>query len=838
MSLVVPFERCVARPDREDGTIYPLSEHLHAVGIAWAAGRSLPCGSLGGNQPLECSLTCTPVCRGYAQTAAERALLFLGGLLHDAGKARQPWQRYIRSNPEHRGGIIHAPSGAALFFYLSHKFLCLLDKELCEVQLTRSRDLMLHRVKVAVDISDHHGELSDIDLRPPWEQGGFSGDHLAEIDLMGLASFVSQSMGYDLPIDLEECMDYLNTTGHEWTRVSTVSLPRQRRRIETSPSRYQQAALSCVRLETARFIAGDRYHAGGLEPVYLTEAVALGALEHLEEMLASKAREALSKGASANLVGMRQEAQDAAIAEYIGAREQNLFSLCLPTGMGKTMAALRVALTACAIGEARRIVYVAPYLSILSQATDEMRKATRLQVLQHHHLSTVKEVDLAEDDDSLLLESWQAPIVTTTFHQLFLALFPKKAQHSMRLRALEGAFIIVDEPQVIDKASWKVFLHMIEALTKRANAKVLFTTATMPPIQGGLSQPPHNLVVRTFDLPPRYKIQYEPGELDASTAARRAVENLRADKNVAVVMSTIGGAAAIYEAIERELSKWSNRKAESLFFLSGALSPVHKAHVINKAKESLRDSCGIGVVSTQVIEAGVDLSFHHIYREIPVIPSIVQVAGRANRHGEKDEPAIVTVFDYVDEGGHNKRQYVYKSSIWREETDRLLNESRDLWTETETSSVLSSFYRACFERSPDEAFLSYLIDGACGVWSSLRKMKPFDEDVERVSVFVPWEGPLPEYLRRAMSAFGLSTPEEVYDRYLEPGFLQSLSFARRKLFMSILQSMSVPLTFRKARAVADSGGNKSIWRLFDQEKYHPVTGLSKVVEGDVSIGIY
>jgi CRISPR-associated endonuclease/helicase Cas3 len=135
------------------------------------------------------------------------------------------------------------------------------------------------------------------------------------------------------------------------------------------------------------------------------------------------------------------------------------------------------------------------------------------------------------------------------------------------------------------------------------------------------------------------------------------------------------------------------------------------------------------------------LSFHHIYREIPVIPSIVQVAGRANRHGEKDEPAIVTVFDYVDEGGHNKRQYVYKSSVWREETDRLLNESRDLWTETETSSVLSSFYRACFERSPDEAFLSYLIDGACGVWSSLRKMKPFEEDVERVSVFVPWEGP-------------------------------------------------------------------------------------------------
>jgi hypothetical protein len=121
--------------------------------------------------------------------------LFLGGLLHDAGKARQPWQRYIRSNPEHRGGIIHAPSGAVLFFYLSHKFLCLLDKELCEVQLTPVSRPDATQSKGGRGYLRSSRRTIDIDLRPPWEQGGFSGDHLAEFDLMGLASFVSQSHG-------------------------------------------------------------------------------------------------------------------------------------------------------------------------------------------------------------------------------------------------------------------------------------------------------------------------------------------------------------------------------------------------------------------------------------------------------------------------------------------------------------------------------------------------------------------------------------------------------------------------------------------------------------------
>ena len=754
--------------------------------------------------------------------------------MHDAGKAREPWQNYITASGKSGDRVFHAPASTALFFCASFNLLSLLDEmDLQPASFSQSRGLALVRVRTCLDIADHHTNLSDIGLRPPWERAGFSADHLSEIDLVGLSAFVSESLGYKLRLDRDECMEYLRFCADDWRKVSTIVLPRLRRHIESSPSPYTEAARTCIRMGTACFIAGDRYHAGALREAVLTKESARESLLSLERALEAKAADALEKGASPALVRVRGEAQSLAVKEYVRQSERRLYRLRLPTGLGKTMAALRVALTACSLGHAERIVYVGPYLSVLSQATKEIREATGMEVLQHHHLSVIQKADLAEDDDLLLLESWQAPIVTTTFNQMFLALFPRRAHQAMRLRALDRSFVIVDEPQIIDRTAWKVFLRMLEALTDRANASVLFTTATMPPTAGGLSVQPADLIAREFRLPNRYKIEYLEGEHGAEEIATMAARDLKAGKNVAVVMNTIRSAAAVYRALMKAVSLGQESQGV-VHFLSGALIPVHKSAVIDGVKNALECSHRVAVVSTQVLEAGVDLSFRRIYRENPIIPSIVQVSGRGNRHGEGSEPALITVFDYVDDSGRSKRPYVYRSNIWREETDRLLRESAGRWTEEETSSVLSSFYNACYERSPDEGLLPFLVDAACGVWSALEAVKPFAEERAQVDVFVPWEGPLPDYVHRAMSIFDIHTVQQAYDRYLDPGFLRSLSFAKRKVFLSMLQSTSVSLGFKAARSVADSGGGKGIWRLISADKYHPVTGLSEVGDTDVS----
>lgn len=831
MPVVVPFKSCIARPG--DGADLLLSEHLRAVGLAWASGREPPCRNAGLEASGGCASTCTPVCSQFRESAVERALLFLGGLLHDAGKARKSWQDYVQAGAKSGPKIFHAPTGAALFYYLSFKLLTILDDQATTQQsLLRSRQLLLLRVKICLDIADHHGDLSNVDITPPWDRGGFSADHLSEMDLDGLSVFVSEALGYDLAIDLEQCLHYLGSCYDEWRRVSTVVIPVFRKRVENLPFPYAEAAKACLRIDTAQFIVGDRYHASGVQRSALTKEAAAKALRRLEMMLKAKALDAVEKGASAELVRTREEAQNLAVQEYARSSGGRMYRLCLPTGFGKTMAALRIALTSCLLRAAERIVYVAPYLSILSQATKEIREATGIDVLQHHHLSVIQNADLAEDDDLLLLESWQSPIVTTTFNQLFLALFPRRAQHTLRLHALRKAFIIIDEPQIIDKAAWKIFLQMLEALADLADATVLFTTATMPPTTGGLSKPPVDLITREFRLPPRYEVQWLKVEYGAHDIAQMVKEDLLLGKNVAVVMSTIKNAAQVYQALREVIA--GDPRCGGIYFLSGAMVPVHKSAVIGRVKAALAEASRVAVVSTQVLEAGVDLSFERIYRENPIIPSIVQAAGRANRHGEKNELALVKVFNYVDEQGRSGRPYVYSSSIWREETDRLLDEFAGQWTEESTSLVLSSFYNACYERSPDEELLVFLIDAACGDWSKLKSVKPLDDDRDQVDVFVPWKGELPDYLKKAMAVFDIRTPDEIYDRYLDYRFLRNLSFSKRKLFMSILQSLSVPVSYRLARSIADSGGNRGIWRILDPEQYDCATGLSKVGVSDVS----
>src|SRR5690606_21637679 len=124
-------------------------------------------------------------------------------------------------------------------------------------------------------------------------------------------------------------------------------------------------------------------------------------------------------------------------------------------------------------------VYVAPHVSILSQAAEQIRKATLLDVMEHHHLSVAVREDM-DEGMYLVMESWQSPVVATTFHQLFRALFPRRAQHTLRLPALERAVVILDEPQMIDPAMWNVLLSMLEAAHREMGTQTLLVTATLP----------------------------------------------------------------------------------------------------------------------------------------------------------------------------------------------------------------------------------------------------------------------------------------------------------------------------------------------------------------------
>jgi CRISPR/Cas system-associated endonuclease/helicase Cas3 len=179
--------------------------------------------------------------------------------------------------------------------------------------------------------------------------------------------------------------------------------------------------------------------------------------------------------------------------------------------------------------------------------------------------------------------------------------------------------------------------------------------------------------------------------------------------------------------------------------------PSHKARVIAEVQTLLdpKNPQLIGVVCTQVLEAGVDLSFRSLLRALPVFPSVIQAAGRANRHGGSSAPAEVVVFDYRREDGRPSREYIYKSGNARRHTDDLLKQRCPL-SERDVPEALDEYFRRLWSSEPSTACLQRFEKAAKGAWSELAGLEPFDgDDGWRVDVFVPIANP-EDYLNPAL----------------------------------------------------------------------------------------
>jgi len=641
MPVVIPLAQCIARPDGPDGEKNYLVDHLLAVAGGW----------------------------GDAKGDRGAQLRFLAGLLHDAGKTRVKWQEYIKKCGEepgkHHQGPNHSPLGSALFTYCASSLLNSWDLQKDERKELRSLIMRLSR-----DIYDHHGNLRNIVREEvPWRYS-LEPQHFKECDLPGLLELVLKYFpGCNL--SSANVTSWLEDFPDKWERRFFNDFQLFVKRTLDSGNKYRMAASCCLRADTARLIIADRYHASGLGKAFLSKQEAACAQGRLRSFCAERAKETLvDSDSSEKIVGLRQQAQEEAVGSYLRAPEEYFYTLPLPTGMGKTFSSLQVALTACSQGKCKKIIYVAPYISILSQATGEIRKATDLEVLQHHHLSVIEHPELGEQVDYLTLESWQAPVVTTTFNQLFRALFPTRAQHTIRLGGLEGAFVIIDEPQVIDNAVWNLFLHMLETAVLEYGVQVLFTTATLPGLDIGLSRKAYPLSPKGgIEFSPRYVIEVREGEMDQEEVARTVFEEIKHVHNVAVVLNTIRDAVIVYDSLRDLLFHNKDKLPYDLecYNLSGYMTPLHKAQVICEVSKRLKNKQPTVVVCTQILEAGVDLSFRTIFRALSVIPSIAQVAGRANRHGEGGISKVV-IFYFRRDGETDTRKSVYTDKIARQVT--------------------------------------------------------------------------------------------------------------------------------------------------------------------------
>lgn len=327
----------------------------------------------------------------------------------------------------------------------------------------------------------------------------------------------------------------------------------------------------------------------------------------------------------------------------VGDSEKGLFSLTVPTGGGKTVASLAFALTHAIRNDMKRIIYVIPYTSIIEQNAEVFRRIVGSENVVEHH----SEAELFADEDisseqlaqALATENWDAPIIVTTAVQFFESLYSNKPSKCRKLHNIANSVIIFDEAQMMPTCHLRPCVAAIAGLVAHFGSSAVLCTATQPFLEDLFHEYAPSLKLReisreveaTFNALARVTYQIE-GKLSSGALADRLSEQ----EQVLCIVNTRKRAQEIYGSLPQEGS----------FHLSTLMYPKHRQETLEKIRLRLQEGKPCRVVSTSLIEAGVDVDFPSVYRELSGLDSIVQAAGRCNREGKrKAEDSVVTVFE-------------------------------------------------------------------------------------------------------------------------------------------------------------------------------------------------
>jgi CRISPR-associated endonuclease/helicase Cas3 len=324
---------------------------------------------------------------------------------------------------------------------------------------------------------------------------------------------------------------------------------------------------------------------------------------------------------------------------------QGIYSLTVPTGGGKTFASIRYALHHAREHKLERIIYIIPFTSIIEQNAEVIRKVIEREtdefswVLEHH---SNLEPEQQTWQYKLVSENWDAPIIFTTMVQFLETLFGGGTRGPRRMHQLAKAVLVFDEVQTLPIKCVHLFCNAINFLTEHTKTTALLCTATQPllnklkePKKGQLNIPPQNELVEDvsglFDQLKRVDMRnrIRPGGWSESEIADLAIEELELKGSCLVIVNTKAWAQRLFKLTEDRSDK------RSVFHLSTSLCPAHRKVLLKEIRQRLDDELPVLCISTQLIEAGVDVDFAAVIRFLAGFDSIAQAAGRCNRNGKR-----------------------------------------------------------------------------------------------------------------------------------------------------------------------------------------------------------
>lgn len=330
-------------------------------------------------------------------------------------------------------------------------------------------------------------------------------------------------------------------------------------------------------------------------------------------------------------------------------QENRLYRLTVPTGAGKTFSSLRFALYHAKKFCKRHIIYVAPYNSILEQNAEDIRQAVGNEaVVLEHHCNIFYEDENRELIYKKLTERWDSPIIVTTAVQMLNTLFSGQKSSIRRMYNLCNSVIIFDEVQAFPVKGTELFNLAVNFLTVFCNTTVVLCSATQPSL-ASLTENNLSACVEMAGPSGRYadafkrvdiedKTDLVPGGMQTEDISGFAWKAFQEYGSVLIIVNTRKCAKAIYE----ELKSLCSEKCE-LYHLSTSMCPKNRKDELAAIKQDLKDQKPVICVSTQLIEAGVNLSFGCVIRSLAGLDSIVQAAGRCNRHKKMETGKVYIV---------------------------------------------------------------------------------------------------------------------------------------------------------------------------------------------------
>lgn len=313
-----------------------------------------------------------------------------------------------------------------------------------------------------------------------------------------------------------------------------------------------------------------------------------------------------------------------------------IFSLTVPTGGGKTLSSLAFALQHAGKHEKRRIIYVVPYTTIIEQTANTFREIFPNEVVEHH---SNFDPDNETAKSRLAAENWDAPIVVTTNVQFFESLFAARTSRCRKLHNIVDSVVVLDEAQLLPPEFLQPILKTMNLLTQHYGVTFVLSTATQPALN---SRSGFGWTFKGLDGV--REIVNEPDSLyrELERVTVQLPENLHQPQSwdeIAARMHRHESVLAVVNsrADARELHR---RMPKGTLHLSALMCGEHRSRVIADIKRRLKDGEAVRVVSTQLIEAGVDVDFPVVYRALAGLDSIAQAAGRCNREGELERGQV------------------------------------------------------------------------------------------------------------------------------------------------------------------------------------------------------